>query len=135
MLSCPTRAAPHKFLCQVAPVVQMEVKGIWACHNGDTFGLMYESAKHKIRNLKYITILKSKKLPFLCLFYCHKCTGKVSVYVCVCTGVCVCLCYCLGYNFWSSLHRNFIFDFDVNFDKVLAQQTQRYTDTHLYITN
>ena len=54
----------------------------------------------------------------------------VSVCLPVCAGVCVCLCHCLGYNFWSSLHRNFIFDFDVNFYKVLAQQTQRHTDTH-----
>ena len=52
----------------------------------------------------------------------------------VCAGVCVCLCHCLGYNFWRSLHRNFISDFDVNFDSFgpTDTKTYRHRQTHTY---
>ena len=56
-------------------------------------------------------------------------SGHVPVCLSVCVRVCVFLCYCLGYNFWSRWHRKFIFDFDVNCDKVFSEQTHRYTYT------
>ena len=63
--------------------------------------------------------------------------GNYFSIVCLLTCLCWHLCLPLslfGLNFWGSLHRNFISDFDVNFYKVLAQQTQRHTDTHLHHT-
>ena len=47
---------------------------------------------------------------------------------------CVCVCHCLGFNFWSSWQRNFIFQFWQSFgptDTMTYRYTQTHTDTHL----
>ena len=44
----------------------------------------------------------------------------VSVCVCVCLSVCVfvCMSVCLGYNFWMSWHRHFIFGMVLHLDHI-----------------
>ena len=37
---------------------------------------------------------------------------------CLCVCVSVCLCVCLGYNFWTSWHRNFIFGMVLHLDHI-----------------
>ena len=56
---------------------------------------------------------------YVCLF--------VSLYVCVCPSVCIYVC--LGYNFWNSRYRNFIFGIEVHVSMSTAPKKLE-TDTH-----
>ena len=42
----------------------------------------------------------------------------LSVSLSVCLSVCLHVCVCLGYNIWSSWHRNFIFGVVVHLDNI-----------------
>ena len=62
------------------------------------------------------------------------CTGKVLVYVCVPVYLSMLVSVSSFVTVWAItfevVYMKFHFDFDVNFYQVLAQQTQRHTDTH-----